>query len=188
MKIIYKILPFIVLVQLFIAHKGNLALGQNNTEIEAMRNYSHDMGSWIGIRGGVQTNGGNISERWTWSVAYEYRYSKFFSIPIELQFFNDRTIWWNGIEYIKYFETCPAMSVALKMRVPISKMNLFIQGGFQYIAGSGFYMRMPYYGAGFEIFFFERVSLYANIQKNLIPDYRHFLLIGVNVQITSFTK
>jgi len=43
---------------------SNLAMGQINTEIEEMRNYTHDMGSWLRARGGVQTNGGNISERW----------------------------------------------------------------------------------------------------------------------------
>lgn len=54
--------------------------------------------------------------------------------------------------------------------------------------GSGVALRMPYYGVGFEIFLWEKISFYTNLQKNLIPDYEYFVLIGTNVQITSSTK
>ena len=184
----FIVIPIFLVSFLMIILSSNLAIGQSNTEIEEMRNYTHDMGSWMGARAGVQTNGGSISERWAWSVVYEYRYSQLFSVPVELQFFNHRVIWWNGKENVKLFEIEPALSAALKMRVLIYEMNLFIQGGLQSIIGSGFALRMPYYGVGFEIFLWEKISFYANLQKNIIPDYEYFVLIGTNVQITSLTK
>jgi len=42
-----------------------------------------------------------------------------YSIPVKLQFFDQRVIWRNGIEHIKSFETRPEMGIALKMGVLI---------------------------------------------------------------------
>lgn len=41
------ILSFVLF--LMVISTSNSAIGQSNDEIEEMRNYSHDMGSWMGI-------------------------------------------------------------------------------------------------------------------------------------------
>lgn len=41
------------------------------------------MGSWIGLRAGVQTSGGDVGERWAVAAIYEWRLSKVLSFPTE---------------------------------------------------------------------------------------------------------
>jgi len=50
-----------------------------------------------------------------------------------------------------------------------------MQGGLQTEIWRGFALRMHYYGTGFEIFLWERITFYANIQENIISDHRYFI-------------
>lgn len=179
---IYKLI-FLLLYSFIVV---NSTYGQS--DIEEMRNYTHDMGNWIGMRSGFQTNGGPISERLTGSLVYEYRYSQKYSIPVELQLFKHHKNWWNGISQLSFYENRFAMSIAFKARIFVPKGNIFLQGGLQAIAGSGLSLMLPYYGIGLEIFIKEKISFYVNVQKNIIPDYKYFLLAGFNYQISSMLK
>jgi hypothetical protein len=163
-----------------------------NREIEKMRNASPDMGSWIGMRAGVQTNGGDVGERWAVTGMYEWRFTKVLSLPVEFSWFKHRVQGYadrgNYLEFYKDFEERPIISVGLKIRMNFWKGNIYLQGGTEYMSGSGFYMIMPYYAGGVEVFFTEKFSLYSNIHKNIVPDYKHFVTIGTNLMIDSVIR
>ncbi len=150
---------------------------------------SPDLGSWIGVRVGVQTNGGNLAERWAVAGMYEWRFSKVFSVPVEFYLFRDRGYVFNEIGHRqKVFETLPILSVGLKIRFGFRTVNAYVQGGMEYISGSGFFLTTPNYAVGIEFFLTEKISLYSNIHKNIIPDYRHFITIGTNIKIDTFIR
>jgi hypothetical protein len=163
-----------------------------NREIEKMRNASPDMGSWIGLRAGVQTNGGDVGERWAVTGMYAWRFTKVLSLPVEFSWFKHRVQGYadrgNYVQFYKDFEERPIISVGLKNRMNFWKGNIYFQGGTEYMSGSGFYMIMPYYAGGVEVFFTEKFSFYGNIRKNMIPDYKHFVTIGTNLMIDSVIR
>ncbi len=109
-----------------------------------------DQGSWLGVRCGVQMNGGPIEDRWTLFGTYELRFGNPVSIPIELQ----------------YHRTEPddlfLISAALKFRGRIFRnANVFAQGG---IVTSAFGLPV-YYAFGSEIGLSQDMLACLNIQK-----------------------
>jgi hypothetical protein len=63
---------------------SNLVFAQN--EVEEMRYYTFDLGSWIGVHIGLQTNGGDFSERYVGSVTYDYRFAKTFLFHLNFRY------------------------------------------------------------------------------------------------------
>jgi hypothetical protein len=159
----------------------------NSQEIEEMRQAAVDRGHWIGLRIGVQTNGGEISDRWLAAGMYEWKYSNTFSLPVEIQLFRHRAYAYNEFGQLgKVIETRPILSVGLKARTKLGRLSPYLQVGLEYLSGSGFFLTTPNYAVGLEIFLSDRIVLYTNIRKSIVPDYYHFISIGFNLNVVPF--
>lgn len=159
----------------------------NSQEIEEMGQSAVDRGHWIGLRIGVQTNGGEISDRWLAAVMYEWKYSNTFSLPVEIQLFRHRAYVYNEFGQLgKVIETRPILGAGLKARTKLGPLSPYLQVGLEYLSGSGFYLITPHYAVGLEIFLSDRKGLYTNIRKSLVPDYHHFISIGFNLNVVPF--
>lgn len=166
---------------------------QDNTiaqdDVGEMRYYSPDMGHWLGLTWGVQTNGGKLSERWTAGGLYEWRYSKMFSLPFEVRVFRDRGHAYDEQgRYGPVFEHSVLLSGAWRIRQRVPSGDLFVQVGLESVAGSGFAILVPAYGVGAEIFVREKLLLSVSATKNVLPDYKHFIKIGLSIMFSSLTK
>jgi len=157
------------------------------SNVEEMKKASADRGHWIGGRIGVQTNGGDIADRWSTTLMYEWKYSNTFSLPIELQLFRHRAYAYDEFgEYGKVLETRPIVSIGLKARLTFWRLSPYAQIGLEYLSGSGFFLATPNYASGIEVFLSDKIVLYTNIRKSIVPDYYHFISLGINFFVVPF--
>jgi hypothetical protein len=133
-----------------------------------------DKGHWIGIRTGIVPNTNVI--RGIGLIGYEYRMTRFASIPFDLTAFPHRN------------DFATILGVALRIRFPFrgyTARNIYCQVG----AGSGSMYPVYHLAAGFEYGFIEKMSLYFQFRhysSNLDaigPRYQMYS-IGVNIDIT----
>jgi hypothetical protein len=185
--ILYVILSGISSAQDLLNNESTIIARQtvsDSNEIEQMREATFDRGHWLGIRGGVQTNGGDVGDRWSATGMYEWKYSNTFSLPVEFHLFRHRAYAYSEFgQYGKVLETRPILSVGLKARMNMQRLSPYIQVGLEYLSGSGFFLTTPNYAAGVEVFLSDKFVLYTNIRKSIVPDYYHFISLGFNYNI-----
>jgi hypothetical protein len=198
MKTNQQRIGWIIFILLFDGLVTNLALSQfsqseqlislqESDELEEMRRASPDRGQWVGFRLGGQANGGELTDRWFLAAMYEWKYSNVFSLPVEIYLFRHRAYAYDQFgQYHKVLETRPILSVSLKARTNLWRVKPYLQAGLEYLSGSGFSLTTPHYGAGIEFFLSERIVLYSNIRKSIVPDYYHFVSLGLNVNVVPF--
>jgi hypothetical protein len=88
----------------------------------------------------------------------------------------------------KALETNPILSIGLKGRFRLTKFLPYGQIGLEQLSGSGFYLVQLYYGIGTEIFLTDKIFLNLNIRKGVVPDFHHFLTLGININIAPFIR
>jgi hypothetical protein len=140
--------------------------------------YDLDKGWWIGLKSGVQTSGGPISERWTVLGLAEYRFASTVSIPIERHIWRWRRIIYDGIQYNTYFSTLQSLGVGLKFRIYINKVNFYLQGSFG--TGIGPNPINLWYATGFEYLLNDKFGIVIDSRRNFYPEFNYFITIGVN--------
>jgi hypothetical protein len=153
-----------------------LLMGVASVYAQAGASIYSDRGHWIGGRIGLFASSRELSKSWSGTLMYDYRFSDYWSLPVELTRFSK-----SGKELF-------LLNGGLRMRIPISypARNIYGQIG---ISG-GFFV---FYGAvGFEYGFNDDLALYVQWKTyaaNLETIRPHYWLfsIGINWNITPRT-
>ncbi len=142
--------------------------------------YSQDSGPWVGLRAGLESNGGNLSDRWTFSGFYELRSPNAFSVVIDYQLWRQRFEASGDNLQSHRLVTFGILDLGFKVRVFLGKMKLSIQGGI----GTGISISpfSLHYGAGVEIPINRDWSVTLNQKRFDYPEIGHFFFVGMQAR------
>lgn len=154
--------------------------------VKPLTYYDWDNGWWIGIKSGIQTNGGPIPERWTVLGLVEYRFAGIASIPIDFHVWRVRIRSYDGIKYQTYYSTYGSMGVGLKFRVYLKKINFYVQGSIG--TGLGLNPLNLWYAIGSEYLLNDKFGIVIDLRKNWFPEYDYFTTIGINISFKKLIK
>ncbi len=144
-----------------------------------------DKGHWLGFKAGFVASEEPFCDRWHMSGMYEFRFSKIWSLPFEATLFKVVRKTWNGQENYRSVRQPLALSVALKLRIPLGRpsTNVSLQGGI----GSGSFYPVVHYAIGMEYGTTERLTLVGQVRRHSpnIDINEPFLSIGLNFDVTS---
>jgi len=131
-----------------------------------------DRGHWIGISCGVQTNGGNLDERYAGSVMYEYRTRSIVTLALEYLAWRDRPRSADGAATI---HTSDALDLAFKIRLDLSPWILAMQGGI----GFGALVPLFNYSISLEHALGDDLMLSLAQKRYTLETTDHFFMVGL---------
>ncbi len=95
---------------------------------------------------------------------YDWRFDKYWSLPLELSVFKRVSLRPDGTQTLRHGETIVALSAALKLRFLLDRRcrNFFAQAD----VGSGSMYPVLHVAAGIECGMNERLALHAQVRRN----------------------
>ncbi|MGA2623929.1 MAG: hypothetical protein ABSF91_08760 [Bacteroidota bacterium] len=126
---------------------------------------------------GLQTNGGKLDERWTFSGFYELRSPNAFSVVIDYHVWRYRLVKWNGVENIENFSTQAILNLGFKFRLNVKKISVGLQAG----VGSGIVLAPVsfFYSGTLEYMLSRKFAITLSQKKYAFPEINHFFFLGV---------
>ncbi len=144
-----------------------------------------DRGHWVGLGVGVIGGDGRFADRWTARAMYDWRFDTFWSLPVEASAFKRVSIRYDGAQLHSHSSTVLALSIALKLRVVLGRLNtdFFAQAG----VGAGSMYPVIHYAYGVEYGIAERLALTLQVRRHTsnLEVNNNFYTLGVNLNLTS---
>ncbi|MBI5471604.1 MAG: hypothetical protein HY961_04595 [Ignavibacteriae bacterium] len=144
-----------------------------------------DKGHWLGFKVGFIASEEPLGDRWIISGMYEFRFSKIWSLPFEGTLYRIVRNTWDGRENFRSVRQPLALSVALKLRIPLGRpsTNVSLQGGI----GSGSFYPVVHYAIGMEYGITERLTLVGQVRRHSLDINEPILSVGLNFDVTSMS-
>jgi hypothetical protein len=161
-----------------------LCKSQTTSSSSVPRAYT-DEGHWVGLRGGLIGGDARLADRWLLDAMYDWRFDKYWSLPLELSVFKRVSFRSDGTQTFRHAETILALSAALKLRFLLGRpaTNFFAQAG----VGSASMYPVIHVAAGIEYAMTERLAFRAQVRRytrNIDID-QNFYSIGFSLDVTT---